>query len=150
MSERKKILETLEESALKIFCDKLFPGTDFTYMGSSSQRHEFSYYPNKGKKGSESEKALCVYISEDMTNFEVLEYNDANPGMPWGFHRTLKYNELYAFHIVEAYATLSSMGAFLGKKDVDIFRLGPCLSTNDVRRKQHHRDKKLSVSNQKN
>ena len=108
-------LSKIESSYLKLFCDMLFPGADFKYVRTRSEKHCFQYVPQIKKLVTNqftNHKSLWIELEKNLLNFEVQEFNDFPRSGFWlGFSTTLKYNKLIAYNIFKAYEYLESIGA---------------------------------------
>lgn len=115
-------LDKVTESFLKIFCDTLFPGGDFSYkktrMLGSRMQYEFVWYPlhNEERAIDKSREALWIRIDESFLDFHVLEYNDSFLNF-WDWYSELKFRKLPMYRIFEAYEGLRNAGAFLGRTE---------------------------------
>jgi len=106
-------LDVITQSFLKIFCDTIFPGSDFSYrksrMMGERKEHEFAWYPDEKNpdQHKRNHKALWIRISENFLNIEVLEYNDLDNF--WDWHEP-KYRKVISYRIFEAYKMLTDAG----------------------------------------
>lgn len=99
-------LSDIEISPLIIFCNTLFPGTEFKYSHTIEERHWLYYFP----LGEDNEqRGLSVVIDSNLINFTVEENCDMRP-FEWYWHTKLKYHHLLQYRVFKAYELLESMG----------------------------------------